>query len=81
MEEFEPKEPGENAAGEVEEALPDAIRYWFRDFCRVVERDVIPHVRCEAWERVRILASILRARDPDAARMWGLRAANDNSPI
>ena len=55
------------------------IRYWFRDFCCTpCPTDVSPRVRREARERVRVLATILRAADPVAAQLWGVRAANDN---
>ena len=36
-----------------------------------------PHVRCEARERFRVFATILRARNPGAAIRWGV--ANDNN--
>ena len=55
------------------------IREWFRDFCCTpCSPDVEPRVRGEAKERVRILATILKAHNPDEALIWGVRAANDN---
>ena len=55
------------------------IQYWFRAFCCTpVSDDITPYVRSEARERVRVLATILRAYDPGAALMWGVRAVNDN---
>lgn len=72
---------GAEVSLDMEEFELIGIRYWFRTFCVSPAADVTPRIRVEARERVRILASILRARDPDAARMWGFRAANDNSPI
>ena len=55
------------------------IREWFRDFCNgVCPPDVTPRVRVEARERVRILATILAARYPVDAMLWGVRPANDN---
>ena len=57
----------------------DNIAYWFRAFCCTpCPDDVVPYVRGEARERVRVLATILRAANPKAALMWGVRAANDN---
>lgn len=57
------------------------IQYWFRDFCCTpCPPNVTPRVRKEARERVRVLATILRARFHGDALMWGLRAANDNEP-
>lgn len=57
-----------------------SIRYWFRDF---VEREtpahIRPRLRTEARERVRVLATLLRATHPRAAALWGVRAANDNA--
>lgn len=57
------------------------IRDWFRDFCCTpCPEYVVPRVRCEARERVRILATILKAWNKDEAMMWGVRACNDNEP-
>ena len=54
-------------------------RLWFRQFCCTPTRDHIkPYVRREARGRAKIVATILRASFPDAAMMWGKRAANDN---
>ncbi|MEL7521588.1 MAG: hypothetical protein AAGJ80_08225 [Cyanobacteria bacterium J06553_1] len=54
-------------------------RLWFRQFCCTPTRDHIkPYVRREARPRAKIVATILRASFPDAAAMWGKRAANDN---
>lgn len=56
-----------------------SIREWFRDFCCVPCPDhITPRVRQEARERVRVLATIMKARFPAEAIMWGVRAANDN---
>lgn len=59
------------------------MRNWFEEtFATPVPESVTPHVRVEAKERFRIVASILRARFPMQAAMWGVRAANDNfAPI
>lgn len=56
-----------------------SIREWFRDFCCTpCPDDVMPRVRCEARERVRVLATILRASYPLRASLWGSQTANDN---
>ena len=54
------------------------IRYWFRDFANTpCPPGIIPFVKGEARERVRVFATILKLLDPAPARMWGVRAAND----
>lgn len=54
-----------------------SVAFWFRDnFCAPANAN--GHVRCEARERFRVAASILRAASPAQAAMWGVRAANDN---
>lgn len=53
-------------------------RFFFRDFCRAPNPKANCFVRPQSWERVRVLATILRARFPAEAQMWGVRAANDN---
>lgn len=64
---------------DMEEFERPSIREWFRDFCcRLPVRH--PHVRPEARERVRVLATILKAYNPLAASYWGVRPANDNEP-
>lgn len=58
------------------------IRNWFEEtFATPVPESVVPHVRVEARERFRIVASILRARFPFEGMMWGVRPANDNMLI
>ena len=56
-----------------------SIRYWFRD---LIEREtpahIRPRLRREARERVRILATLLRAVDPAGTSLWGVRTANDH---
>lgn len=54
------------------------IRTWFRDMCRVLPDHVCPRLRREARERYKVLASILRARDPVGTRLWSKPIANDN---
>ena len=57
-----------------------SIRYWFRDFVgRETPAHIRPRLRTEARERVRVLATLLRATHPRAASLWGIRAANDNA--
>lgn len=64
---------------DMDELERPSIREWFRDFCcRPCPDHVTPHVRKEAWERVRIVATIMKAKFPAEAIMWGVRAANDN---
>ena len=58
------------------------IREWFRDWaCKPAKCGVRPRVREESRERIRVLATILRARYPERAMMWGVVAANDNETI
>lgn len=63
--------------------IESRIRNWLEEtFATPVPENVDPHVRVEARERFRIVASILRARFPSHAIGWGLRGANDNfAPI
>jgi len=58
------------------------IDYWFRSFCCTpCADDTTPRLRNEVRERVRVLATILRARNPQVAMLWGrMDAANDNEP-
>jgi hypothetical protein len=57
------------------------IRYWFRDtLCIPCRPGVIPRMREESVERMRVTATILRAIDPVGASLWGLRPANDEMP-
>lgn len=54
---------------------------WFRHFCnRPVQPGTLPQLHPKTRERVRILATILRAAFPEIARFWGVRGANDNEP-
>lgn len=63
----------------MEEFEKPSIREWFRDFCCTpCPPHVNPRVRHEAWERVRVLATIMRARYPARASLWGVRPANHN---
>ena len=55
------------------------IREWFRDYvCNPCPPGKTPRLRRENKERVRILATIMRAVAPMEALTWG--AANDNEP-
>ena len=58
------------------------IREWFRDWaCKPAKHGIRLRVRGESRERIRVLATILRARFPERAMMWGVVPANDNEPI
>lgn len=60
--------------------LPN-IRDWFDDTCCTMpSENGARYVRTEARERFRIMATILKARFPHQAVLWGVRAANDNDP-
>lgn len=55
---------------------------WYQDFCNTpCPPSVTPFVRKEAWERVRIIATLLRATYPVRASTWGKIPANDNRPL
>lgn len=55
------------------------IESWFADFCcKPCAPDVKPRARIEARERVRIVATLLKAKYPVRAATWGIVAANDN---
>lgn len=62
----------------MEEFERPSIREWFRDFAQPCPPHVMPRVRCEAKERVRILATVLSAHFPVQSVLWGIRPANDN---
>ena len=54
-------------------------REWFRDWvCTPPRSNNGVRLRREARERVRALATIVRASYPERAITWGLRPANDN---
>lgn len=58
------------------------MRNWFEEtFATPVRANVVPRVRCEARERLRVVATILRARFSIEGMMWGVRPANDNTLI
>ncbi|WBQ11208.1 hypothetical protein L2D01_05350 [Hyphomonadaceae bacterium ML37] len=57
----------------------DHIREWFRDWiCKPMAEGVRPRLRGESKERIRIIATILRAQFPFDTIQW--LAANDNTP-
>jgi hypothetical protein len=56
-------------------------RYWWRDQTKPLRTDVTPRVRAEAVERLLVISSILRARDPSGTALWGMRPANDNRAV
>lgn len=65
--------------GEEKDEAPYAR--WYHDFCNTpCPPNVTPFVRKEAWERVRIVATLLRATYPVRASTWGKVPANDNRP-
>lgn len=53
-------------------------REWFRDFIELVQPGVMPRLRREAVERVRIIATLMSIYHPAQAMRWGKPAANDN---
>lgn len=56
------------------------IRTWFRDFaCTPLGPHVVARVRSESVERIKVMASILRALDPVTASLWGKVIANDDT--
>lgn len=69
---------GEEVFLDMEEFERPNIREWFRDFSTPMRDGARPRVREEARERVRILATVLSARYPFDAMLWGVRVANDN---
>ena len=56
-----------------EELEAPFFREWMRNFLRPVPANVKPRLRMSARERVRVVASILRATFPKEAMKWGLR--------
>lgn len=57
------------------------VREWFRDWINVEpSASGTTRLRSESRERIRVLATILRATFPEKAFTWGMRAANDNKP-
>lgn len=59
----------------------EGVREWFRDW--VYRTDPLcrsKKLRAEAYERVRVIGTLLRAQSPHKAMAWGLRAANDDMP-
>ncbi|GFE65548.1 hypothetical protein [Litoreibacter roseus] len=77
---------------EVVELKTDALEYeeglegsepphaeWYRDFCNTpCAEGAKPFVREAAWERARILATLLRAKYPIRTFTWQLDVANEN---
>lgn len=75
---FDPKS-GAEVFLDMEEFEVPHIREWFRDWvCTPVADDNQLYAHPSSKERVRALATILRARFPEKALMWGVRSANDN---
>ena len=70
---------GEEVFLDLEVFETDGIREWFRDWisrseplCRS------KRLRVESRDRVRVIATLLRARNPGGALTWGVRPANAN---
>lgn len=56
-----------------------SIREWFRDFVNApVDADKPSRLRGESKERIRALATILRAHYPVEAMLWTVEVANDD---
>ncbi len=72
---------GEEVFLDLEVFETDGIREWFRDWILRSERLCRSKtLRIESRERVRVIATLLRAQNPRAALIWGVRPANDNQP-
>lgn len=57
----------------------DGVREWFRDWVYSPQQASRTRtIRAESKERVRVIATLLRASNPRSAIAWGVRAANDN---
>lgn len=57
------------------------VREWCRDWINASpSTSGASRLRSESRERIRILASILRAVFAEEAFRWGMRAANENTP-
>jgi hypothetical protein len=70
---------GEEVFLDMEEFDRAAIEDWFERFCCTpCPPEVTPRVQGRSRERVRIVATILRAHFPVQAMLWGVRAANVN---
>lgn len=55
------------------------IREWFRDWvCDLPARPETQRLHPASKERIRILATIMRAHFPAEAMLWGKEIANDN---
>ncbi len=57
-------------------------REWARDFRKLPVPGAKYRIRCEAFERVRVISTILKMRYPEESKFWGkhIVAANDNNP-
>ena len=54
------------------------VRTWFRDLCRTLPANAKPRLKHNVRKRFAVLATILRARHPVRAALWGVAIANDN---
>ena len=58
--------------------LDESIDYWVRDYLFTRRPDgVTTRLKDETVERLVVITSILKAADPHAAMLWGVRVAND----
>ncbi len=65
---------------DMEEFDRNCIDDWFERFCCTrCPPDVTPRLQERSRERVRIVATILKAHYPVRASLWGVRPANDNA--
>lgn len=58
-----------------------AVRAFFRTYTTPMRPGALPRFTPLSRERFRAMATILRARFPSDAVLWGVRAANDNEPM
>lgn len=70
---------GREAFLAMEEFEKPFIREWFRDWvCSLPSNPETQRLNGASKERIRILATILRAHFPVEAMLWGKEIANDN---
>lgn len=77
---FEASEKALFSSGGDAEKHIESVRKWFKEWCCSPPSPSYkrqPHVKCEARERVRVVATILRASFPEIARSWGARPYGD----
>ena len=75
-------EDGREVPLDLEELEVPNLRFWMRDYaCAPCRPGLRPRLRREARERMRVIATILRALDPLGATLWGVAVANDETVI